>query len=242
MTVSVVTGAGSGIGAAAVAELAARGDAVVCIDLDREAAERTASGFTNAIAVGADVVDEDQVATAVATGLQRFGDIHNVITCAGVELGGHTLDLDVGEFRKVLDVNVTGSFLVAREGARAMVERGHGGAIVLIGSIASYMSFPRSAPYSASKGGVLGLGRALAVDLAGHGIRVNTVGPGVADTPMSAASLADPQKSEQYMARIPLRRPADPAEIARVAVFLTSEAASYVTGAFVPADGGWLAG
>ncbi len=242
MTVSVVTGAGSGIGAATVAELAARGDAVVCIDLDREAAERTASEFTNAIAVGADVVDEDQVATAVAAGLQRFGDIHNVITCAGVELGGHTLDLDVGEFRKVLDVNVTGSFLVAREGARAMVERGHGGAIVLIGSIASYMSFPRSAPYSASKGGVLGLGRALAVDLADHGIRVNTVGPGVADTPMSAASLADPQKSERYMARIPLRRPADPAEIARVAVFLTSEAASYVTGAFVPADGGWLAG
>jgi NAD(P)-dependent dehydrogenase (short-subunit alcohol dehydrogenase family) len=242
MTVSVVTGAGSGIGAATVAELAARGDAVVCIDLDPEAAERTASEFTNAVAVGADVVDEDQVATAVAAGLQRFGDIHNVITCAGVELGGHTLDLDVGEFRKVLDVNVTGSFLVAREGARAMVERGHGGAIVLIGSIASYMSFPRSAPYSASKGGVLGLGRALAVDLADHGIRVNTVGPGVADTPMSAASLADPQKSEQYMARIPLRRPADPAEIARVAVFLTSEAASYVTGAFVPADGGWLAG
>jgi len=242
MAVSVVTGAGSGIGAAAAVELAARGDAVVCIDLDREAAEQTASELHNAIAVGADVTDEDQVVAAVAAGVQRFGDIDNVITCAGIEFGGDILDLDTSVFRRVLDVNVTGSFLVARAGARVMVERGHGGAIVLIGSIASYMSFPRSAPYSASKGGVLGLGRALAVDLADHGIRVNTVGPGVADTPMSAASLADPEQSARYMARIPLRRPADPAEIARVAVFLTSDAASYVTGAFVPADGGWLAG
>lgn len=241
MIVSVVTGAGSGIGAAVAAELASRGDAVVCVDLDRDGAERTASGLHSAFAFEADVTDEDQVVAAVAASVQRFGDVDNVITCAGIELGGDTLDLEASVFRKVLDVNVVGSFLVARAGARMMIERGHGGAIVLIGSIASYMSFPRSTPYSASKGGVLGLGRALAVDLAEYGIRVNTVGPGVTDTPMSAASLADPEQSAKYMARIPLRRPAEPAEIARVAVFLTSAAASYVTGAFVAADGGWLA-
>jgi NAD(P)-dependent dehydrogenase (short-subunit alcohol dehydrogenase family) len=238
----MVTGAASGIGAAAVAELAARGDRVVCVDLDREAVEHVASRFAGTLAVGADVTDESQVRDAVARAIGEFGDIHNVITCAGIEAGGHALDVDVAVFRRIIDVNVTGSFLVARAAARAMVERDHGGSVVLIGSIASQMSLPRSVSYSSSKAAVLGLGRSMAVDLAECGIRVNVVGPGVTDTPMSAASLADPEQSAKYMARIPLNRPADPAEVARVAVFLASDAASYVTGAFVPADGGWLAG
>jgi NAD(P)-dependent dehydrogenase (short-subunit alcohol dehydrogenase family) len=86
------------------------------------------------------------------------------------------------------------------------------------------------------------LGKALAVDLAQFGIRVNVIGPGVTDTPMSAATLADPERAAAFLGRIPLHRPADPAEIGRAAAFLTSDAASYVTGAFLPVDGGWLAG
>jgi NAD(P)-dependent dehydrogenase (short-subunit alcohol dehydrogenase family) len=123
-----------------------------------------------------------------------------------------------------------------------MMEQGDGGRIVLIGSINSQMALAGAAAYCASKGGVLMLGRALAVDWAPHGINVNVVGPGVTDTPMSAASLADSERSERFLGRIPFGRAADPAEIADVVTYLTSPGASYITGAFVPVDGGWLAG
>ena len=131
---------------------------------------------------------------------------------------------------------------MARAAAAAMQDGGHGGAIVLVGSINSQVALPGSTAYASSKGGVLMLGRALAVDLAPLGIRVNVLGPGVTDTPMSAASLADPERRRTLMGRTPLGRPADPREIAAVAAFLTSEEAGYLTGAFVPVDGGWLAG
>jgi NAD(P)-dependent dehydrogenase (short-subunit alcohol dehydrogenase family) len=112
---------------------------------------------------------------------------------------------------------------------------------VLVGSVNSQVALPGQAAYAASKGGVLLLGRALAVDWAPHGINVNVVGPGVTATAMNAAFLADPAQREPLLARIPLHRPATPAEIAAVIAFLASDAASYLTGAYVPVDGGWLA-
>jgi NAD(P)-dependent dehydrogenase (short-subunit alcohol dehydrogenase family) len=242
MTVSLVTGAGSGIGAATATALARRGDRVVCVDLDPDRAEAVAAGIEGPLVVAADVTDEDQCDRMVRITLEHFGDLDVVVTCAGIEEGDHALDVEADTFRQVVDVNLTGSFLTAQRAARAMRDRGHGGAIVLIGSINSQMALPRSAAYSASKGGVLMLGRALAVDLAPLGIRVNVIGPGVTDTPMSARTLADPDRREKFMGRTPLGRPADPGEIAEAVLFLTSEASSYVTGAFLPVDGGWLAG
>jgi NAD(P)-dependent dehydrogenase (short-subunit alcohol dehydrogenase family) len=177
----------------------------------------------------------------VKIALEHHGDIDNLVACAGIEIGGKALDIDMTTFRRVVDVNLSGSFLSAQRVARAVRTFGHGGAIVLIGSINSQIALPGSVAYSASKGGVLMLGRALAVDLAEFGIRVNVIGPGVTDTPMSAASLADPDRSVALMERIPMKRPADPNEIATAAAFLTSDDASYVTGAFLPVDGGWLA-
>jgi NAD(P)-dependent dehydrogenase (short-subunit alcohol dehydrogenase family) len=242
MAISLVTGAGSGIGAATCAVLAARGDAVVCVDLDGPAAQRTAGEMDGAIAVAADVTVPTDVERAVAAAVDQLGGLHNVITCAGIEIGGHALDVDPELFRKIVDVNLTGSFVTAQVAARAMRDAGHGGSIVLIGSINSQMALPSASAYCASKGGVAMLGKALAVDLAPLGIRVNVIGPGVTDTPMSAATLADPERSAVFLDRIPLHRPADPAEIGRAAAFLTSDDASYVTGAFLPVDGGWLAG
>jgi NAD(P)-dependent dehydrogenase (short-subunit alcohol dehydrogenase family) len=123
-----------------------------------------------------------------------------------------------------------------------MIAAGTGGRIVLIGSINSRIALAGQAAYCASKGGVAMLGAALAVDWAQHGITVNTVGPGVVDTPMSAASLADPARRAMLMGNTPLGRPAAPSEIAAVVAFLASDDASYMTGAYVPVDGGWLAG
>jgi len=241
-TVSVVTGAGSGIGAATCDVLAARGDRVVCLDIDAANAARTAARIAGAIAVTADVTDARDLEQSVASIVDRFGGLHNVVTCAGIEIGGHALDVEADTFRRVVDVNLTGSFLTAQAAARAMREGGHAGSIVLIGSINSQMALPSATAYCASKGGVLMLGRALAVDLAPYGIRVNVIGPGVTDTPMSASTLADGERATAFLSRIPLRRPADPAEIGRAAAFLTSDESSYITGAFLPVDGGWLAG
>ena len=241
MRVSIVTGAGSGIGAATAAVLAERGDHVICADIDGVAAATTASALPGASPVELDVTDDAACRAMVASAVAEHGRVDSITTCAGIEIGGPTLDFDAEAFRRILDVNVTGSFLSARAAAEAMAAGGSG-AIVLIGSINSAIALPNAAAYCASKGAIPMLARALAVDLAPHKIRVNAIGPGVTDTPMSAVSLADPERRARLMGRIPLDRPAGPAEMAKVAAFLTSDEASYVTGAFIPVDGGWLAG
>jgi NAD(P)-dependent dehydrogenase (short-subunit alcohol dehydrogenase family) len=241
VTVSLVTGAGSGIGAAVATALAARGDRVVCADLDGEAAKRVADGLEGAAAVRLDVRDAAATDAAVAEVLERHGRLDVAVACAGIELVGPAHELDPSVFARVVDVNLNGSFLTATATARAMIDRGAGGRIVLIGSINSTVALPAQAAYVASKGGVLMLGRALAVDWAPHGITVNVVGPGITDTPLSAASLGDPERRAWLLAKVPLGRPAAPSEIASVVAFLTSDGASYMTGAYVPVDGGWLA-
>jgi len=239
--VSLVTGAGSGIGAATAAALAARGDRVVCADLDGAAAERVAASLDGASALQLDVRDAAATDAAVARVVERHGGLDVAVACAGIEVGAPAHQLDPAVFARVVEVNLQGSFLTARAAARAMIERGGGGRVVLIGSVNSTVALPGQAAYVASKGGVLLLGRALAVDWAPFGITVNVVGPGVTDTPLSAASLGDPERRAWLLGKVPLGRPASADEIASVVAFLASDAASYVTGAFLPVDGGWLA-
>jgi NAD(P)-dependent dehydrogenase (short-subunit alcohol dehydrogenase family) len=241
MTVSLVTGAGSGIGAATAAALAARGDVVICVDVDADAAGRTAAGLRHAEAVALDVRDEAGWATVTAGVAERHGQLDVAVACAGIQVTAPAHELALDDFERVLGVNLTGVFLTCRAAARAMIADGHGGKLVLVGSVNSQVALPGQAAYAASKGGLLLLGRALAVDWAPYGINVNVVGPGVTATAMNAAFLADPVQREPLLARIPLHRPATPAEIAAVIAFLASEGAGYMTGAYVPVDGGWLA-
>jgi NAD(P)-dependent dehydrogenase (short-subunit alcohol dehydrogenase family) len=241
MRVSIVTGAGSGIGAATARELAGRGDKVVCADVKLDAVERIAGGLPDALAVEVDVRNAESCDRMVDAALRRYGDVSSIITCAGVEKHGPGHEFAEEDFDWIVDVNLKGTWLSARSAVRAMIKAGHGGTVVMIGSINSVVGNPQASAYCASKGGVLMLGRTLALDWAQYGIRVNIVGPGVVDTPMSARSLADPQRRAKMMEKTPLGRPAPPEEIATVIAFLTSEASSYMTGAFVPVDGGSLA-
>jgi 2-deoxy-D-gluconate 3-dehydrogenase len=241
MAVAIVTGAGSGIGAATAIALSDRGDHVVCADLMVDAAKRTAKTLHDAIAVEVDVSSAASCDRMVAQAVKRFGGVNAIVTCAGIEKHGLGHEFSEEDFDRIIDVNLKGTWLSARSAARVMIEAGHGGTVVMIGSINSMVGNPGASAYCASKGGVLMLGKTLALDWAPFGIRVNIVGPGVVDTPMSARSLADPEKRAKMMEKTPLGRPAPPSEIASVVAFLTSDASSFMTGAYVPVDGGTLA-
>ena len=241
MAVAIVTGAGSGIGAATAKALSGRGDQVVCADVKLDAAKRTAGDLPNAIAVEVDVSNAESSDRMVEEAVRAFGDVNSIVTCAGVEKHGPGHEFSEADFDWIIAVNLKGTWLSARSAVRAMIKAGHGGTVVMIGSINSVVGNPGASAYCASKGGVLMLGKTLALDWAPLGVRVNIIGPGVVDTPMSARSLADPQKRERMMERTPLGRPAPPEEIASVVAFLTSEASSFMTGAYVPVDGGSLA-
>jgi NAD(P)-dependent dehydrogenase (short-subunit alcohol dehydrogenase family) len=241
MGVAIVTGAGSGIGAATATALSDRGDKVLCADINLDAAKKTASGLRGAIAIDVDVSNAASCDRMVEEAVRRLGDVDSIVTCAGVEKHGLGHEFSEADFDWIIGVNLKGTWLAARSAVRAMINAHHGGTVVMIGSINSIVGNPGASAYCASKGGVLMLGKTLALDWAPFGVRVNIIGPGVVDTPMSARSLADPEKRAKMMEKTPLGRPAPPAEIASVAAFLTSEASSFMTGAYVPVDGGTLA-
>jgi NAD(P)-dependent dehydrogenase (short-subunit alcohol dehydrogenase family) len=241
MAVAIVTGAGSGIGAATARALSERGDQVVCADVKLDTAEQTARTLRDAIAVEVDVSSGSSCDQMVEKAVAKFGDVHSIVTCAGVEKHGMGHEFGEDDFDRIIAVNLKGTWLSARSAAREMIKNGHGGTVVMIGSINSVVGNPGASAYCASKGGVLMLGKTLALDWAPLGIRVNIVGPGVVNTPMSAKSLSIPEKRAKMMEKTPLGRPAPPEEIASVIAFLTSESSAFMTGAYVPVDGGTLA-
>ena len=242
--VGLVTGAGSGIERAVAQALAERGMRVVCADINAAAAEETARNLDGALAITMDVRDQDSCEAAVEATITRFGRLDGLVTAAGVQVREKMRadEFDRDEFARIIDVNLIGTYLSARAAAREMIAQGSSGRMVLIGSIGGQTTpMFGIAPYTASKGGVTMLGRSLAYDWAQHDIRVNVLAPGVVRTAMTAASFADPEKYRSFLDHIPMGRVAEVGEMASVAVFLLSDAAAYMTGAFVPVDGGWLA-
>ena len=241
MAVAIVTGAGSGIGAATAKALSDRGEQVVCADVKLDTAQQIAEQLGEAIAVEVDVSNGASCDRMVDEAVRKFGTVDIIVTCAGVEKHGLGHEFSEEDFDRIIAVNLKGTWLSARSAVRAMIAGGHGGTVVMIGSINSMVGNPGASAYCASKGGVLMLGKTLALDWAPFGIRVNIIGPGVVNTPMSARSLADPEKRAKMMEKTPLGRPAPPEEIASVVAFLTSDASSFMTGAYIPVDGGTLA-
>ena len=245
--IALVTGASSGIGQG-IAEALAKAGADVAInfwtDADgaAETARRVRESGRRALTIQADVGDPEQVAAVFERLDAEVGALDILVANAGHSSTPRPLhETSWAEWDRVLRSNLDGAFLCGREAARRMVERGAGGRIVNITSVhEEACNVPNDGPYCVAKGGVRNLTRAMALELAPHGITVNAVAPGMILTPMNQRALDDPGYLMAAEAQIPLRRAGTPADIASMVLFLCSEHASYCTGATYLVDGGWM--
>jgi len=225
----LVTGAASGIGRRTAQLFAAEGAALILLDRSAEALTEIANQ-TDAFAIAADVTDEAAVADAVARGAAETGGIDGVVNAAGIVVRGGVLDIGLAERRRVIDVNLTGIYIVVRC-ALPWLRKTTDATVVNIASGQGLLpNSPGMTAYAASKGGVVNLTRAMAAELAPD-IRVNSVCPGMVDTPMTQDG---PRDASPYA----LKRIADPLEVANAILFLTSAESSFVTGAALAVDGG----
>lgn len=243
---AVVTGGARGIGRAVVEQLLREGGSAVIADIDGAEAARTAEVLSEVApgrvaALPCDVSRREDVHAAVALASERFGRLDIMVSHAGIADVEPFLEQDESSFAKMLAVNVTGAFLCIQEAARVMRERG-GGSIVVTGSTNAFWIESNAAAYNASKGGVVALMKSAALDLAPHGIRVNSVAPGLIRTRLTSYVTDIPENATDYLKNIPLRRFGEPADVADAILFLASDQARWITGADLAVDGGQTIG
>ncbi len=247
--VAAVTGGGSGIGQAAAIRLAEEGCSVAVIDRNRPGADATAEtagrSGVKALAIEADVSSEDEVKAAFAAIGEEFGRLDVLVSNAGIfsaERDSKVDGLTKSVWDEIVGVNLTGMYLSCKHGVALIKATAGKGAVVITGSPTGMSGCtPANVAYGSSKGGVHGLSRVMAVDHAPEGIRVNVVVPGFTLTPIVRELVADPKIYEWQVQNIPLKRGAEPHEIAGAIAFLASDDASYMTGSFMFVDGGLTA-
>jgi NAD(P)-dependent dehydrogenase (short-subunit alcohol dehydrogenase family) len=242
--VAVITGGASGMGLASARRLASQGHKVALLDLDGDAAARAAEDLrqTGAVAVGiaVDVSDRPAVDEAMAKVRAELGPIEIIVTSAGFDEFASFIDITPSAWKRMIEINLTGTFHCIQAAIPDMIAAGWG-RIVTISSSSAQSGANRMAHYVASKGGVIGLTKALAVEYAPNGITVNTIPPGFIDTPMArrAEARGDLPSIDAVAARTPVRRAGTPEDIAAACAFLCSDDAGYITGQLIGVNGGW---
>jgi NAD(P)-dependent dehydrogenase (short-subunit alcohol dehydrogenase family) len=249
--VAIVTGAAKGMGRAHSLKLAGAGAKVVVTDIDvpgcQAVVEEIKKMRGEALAVKCDQSKKADVDNVAAETLKKFGKIDILVNNAGIFPFKPFLEMQESDFEKVIDVNLKGYFLMAQSCAKEMQKnqpnaKGQRGTIINIASVAAIIGFPGLAHYCASKGGIVAMSKALALELAPLGIRINCIDPGSIDTPGTHTTTIDPKVREAMMAKIPLKRNGEAEEIANAVLFLASDESSYMTGSTMVVDGGWVAG
>jgi len=245
--VAIVTGARRGMGRSHALTLAKAGANVVVADISLEDCQKVVEEIKKsggqALAVKCDVTKKTEIDEMVKKAIEQWGRVDILVNNAGICQFKPFLEITEEEWDRTIDINLKGYFLCAQAAAKEMV-RQKSGAIVNIASIAMGqvgVGFPALSHYCASKGGIVALTEAMALELALFNIRINAIAPGAIDTPMVESTKADPKTLEGTLSRIPLHRLGKAEEVSNLVLFLASDASSYMTGSTVVIDGGWLA-
>ena len=246
--IAIITGARRGMGRSHALKLAEAGAKVVVSDISLEECQKVVEEIKKAggegLAVKCDVTKKEEVEEMVKKTVKKWGRVDILVNNAGIAQFVPFLEMTEEDWDRTLDINLKGYFLCAQAVAKEMVKQ-KSGVIINIASIAMGqvgIGFPTLAHYCASKGGIVGMTEALALELAPYNIRVNAISPGAIETPMIDPLKADPKMMEGLLARIPLHRVGRPEEVSNLVLFLASDASSYMTGSTIVIDGGWLAG
>lgn len=243
--VALVTGGSKGLGESMALGLAQAGATTVICSRDQDACDKVAADIAartgrESVGMSVDVTDEAQVDQLFAAVAERFGRLDVLINSAGINARFMIDECPLEEFRKVLDVNLTGTWLCCRAAMRIMKEQ-RSGSMINIGSALSAVGIPARTPYCSSKAGIIGLTQTLGLEGAPHNVRCNAVCPGPFLTELNRPLLKEPEKVQAILAKTALNRWAEMHEIRGVALFLASDASSYVTGGSIYVDGGWTA-
>lgn len=248
--VALVTGAAGAIGSAIAKRLSDNGAAVVVADIDMAGAERVAAGLENAMACALDIRDRQSVDAAIARVSERYGRLDILVNNAGVNTLAHRVTIDEfpqEEWDRITGIDLDGLYVMSRAALAPMLAAGKGGRIVNIASVVGLAAMRLQSPFVAAKAAIVHLTRSMAIELGAKGILTNAVAPGSVMTALTAKLFYDDDgkfagRTQEFLAHVPLGRPAQPEEIAEAVLFLASPAASYINGQVLAVDGGWTAG
>jgi glucose 1-dehydrogenase len=241
--VALVTGSSSGIGRAIALQFASEGASVIVNyahnqQLAEEVRQLIEQQGGKVLVVQADLSQYNQARGLIQQAVEQFGQLDILVNNAGMEIHSPFLDVTEDQYDRVVDTDMKGAFFCAQAAAQAMVQKKIAGRIINISSVHEDLPMPQNVPYCCAKGGLRMLTRTICLELAPYNITVNNIAPGAVDTPIDADVKADPKKMQALLDEIPLHRMGQPEEVAKLALYLASEASAYVTGATFTIDGG----